>query len=133
MARVLVNEENLTNIANAIREKNGETTTYKPSEMASAIKNISGGKPILQEVVVQPSINEQTITPSANYDGLSQVKIGAVTSSIDSDIKPENIKKGINILGVTGNIEDKPAEPVLQNKKVKLIAISKQIILNKVY
>ena len=39
MAKVLVNEENLTNIANAIRENNGETTTYKPSEMAEAILN----------------------------------------------------------------------------------------------
>lgn len=43
MARVLVNEENLTNIANAIREKNGETTTYKPSEMAISIQNIPTG------------------------------------------------------------------------------------------
>lgn len=43
MPKVLVNDENLTNIANAIREKNGETTTYKPSEMASAIQNISSG------------------------------------------------------------------------------------------
>ncbi len=43
MAKVLVNEESLTNIANAIREKNSETTTYKPSEMAEAIQNISSG------------------------------------------------------------------------------------------
>ena len=43
MPKVLVNDENLTNIANAIREKNGETTTYKPSEMASAIQNIETG------------------------------------------------------------------------------------------
>lgn len=43
MANVLVNENSLTNIANAIRGKNGETTTYKPSEMASAITAISGG------------------------------------------------------------------------------------------
>lgn len=43
MSKVLVSEENLTNIANAIREKNGETTTYKPNEMAGAIQNISSG------------------------------------------------------------------------------------------
>lgn len=43
MAKVLVNDSNLTNIANAIRGKNGETTTYKPSEMAAAITAISGG------------------------------------------------------------------------------------------
>ena len=43
MAKVLVNENNLTNIANAIRGKNGSTNTYKPSEMAAAITAISGG------------------------------------------------------------------------------------------
>ena len=43
MAKVLVNESSLTGIANAIRGKNGETTTYKPSEMAAAITAISGG------------------------------------------------------------------------------------------
>lgn len=44
MSKVLVSEENLTNIANAIKGKNGETTTYKPNEMASAIQNTEGGK-----------------------------------------------------------------------------------------
>ena len=43
MANVIVNETNLTNIANAIREKNGETTSYKPSEMAGAILAIQAG------------------------------------------------------------------------------------------
>ena len=127
MAITTIDDKHLTNIATAIRQKRGIEDTFKPSEMASAIKDISGGNPILQEVVVQPSINEQTITPNADYDGLSQVKIGAVTSSIDSDIKPENIKKGVEILGVTGTIEDKPAEPVLQNKSVEP-STGKQII-----
>ena len=43
MAKVLVTDTNLTNIANAIREKNGETASYKVNEMASAIGNISTG------------------------------------------------------------------------------------------
>lgn len=127
MAITTIDDKHLSNIATAIRQKRGVEDTFKPSEMASAIKNISGGEPILQEVVVQPSINEQTITPSADYDGLSRVKIGAVTSSIDGDIQPENIKKGIEILGVVGTIEDKPAEPVLQNKSVEP-STGKQII-----
>ena len=56
MSKVLVSEENLTNIANAIREKNGEATTYKPGEMADAIANISGGGSNLK-------IETQTYTP----------------------------------------------------------------------
>lgn len=43
MANVIINDSNLTNIAAAIREKNGTTTTYKPSEMASAIAAIETG------------------------------------------------------------------------------------------
>ena len=43
MPNVLVNDDSLKAIGNAIREKNGETTTYKPSEMAAAITAISGG------------------------------------------------------------------------------------------
>ena len=43
MANVVVNDTNLTNIANAIREKNGLTNTYKPSEMAAAILAITTG------------------------------------------------------------------------------------------
>lgn len=43
MANVIINDTNLTNIANAIREKNGTTNTYKPSEMASAITNLPTG------------------------------------------------------------------------------------------
>lgn len=43
MANVLIEETSLTNIANAIRAKNGLSTTYKVSEMPSAISAISGG------------------------------------------------------------------------------------------
>lgn len=51
MSQVLITESNLTNIANAIRSKNGSSDTYTPAEMATAISNIpsggSGGEPIL--------------------------------------------------------------------------------------
>ena len=43
MSQVLVNETSLTAIADAIREKNGETTTYKPSEMSGAISALTIG------------------------------------------------------------------------------------------
>ena len=43
MANVLVDDTSLTAIGNAIREKNGKLIKYKPSEMANAISNISGG------------------------------------------------------------------------------------------
>lgn len=43
MARVIINESNLQNIADAIRGKNGTQNTYTPSQMASAISAISTG------------------------------------------------------------------------------------------
>lgn len=41
MSKVLVEEGNLTNIANAIRAKGNTTSVYKPGEMAAAISNLS--------------------------------------------------------------------------------------------
>lgn len=43
MAKKLYEESNIQAIADAIREKNGETTTYKTSEMAAAIINLPSG------------------------------------------------------------------------------------------
>ena len=107
MSIVTIDDKHLTNIANAIRQKNGASDKYNPSEMANAIKNIeSGAEPILQDIVVSPKTSEQIITASSDYDGIGQVKVNAVTSSIDSDIKATNIKKGVNILGITGTLEE---------------------------
>ena len=46
MPNVLVNDDSLKAIGNAIREKNGETTTYKPAEMAAAVVGMSQLMPI---------------------------------------------------------------------------------------
>ena len=43
MANVLVEETSLSNIASAIREKNGGSATYKPGELAAAISNLPTG------------------------------------------------------------------------------------------
>lgn len=66
----------------------------------------AGGSPVLQEIQINPSLTEQNITASAGYDGIGSVHVNAVTSDIDSDIIPENIKAGVEILGVTGNYAD---------------------------
>ena len=43
MSIVTIDDSYFTDIANAIRGKNGETTTYKPNEMAAAISALSSG------------------------------------------------------------------------------------------
>ena len=52
---------------------------------------------------VQPTTVEQTITPSAG-SVFSGGTVHAVTSAIDSNIQPENIKEGVSILGVEGTL-----------------------------
>lgn len=76
------------------------------NDIKLALQNkCTGTDPILQEKTITPTTSTQNITPDSGYDGLGKVVVNAVTSSIDSDIKAENIKKGVNILGVTGNLE----------------------------
>lgn len=54
------------------------------------------------DVVITPTTQEQT-KEQGYYNSL---KVSAVTSAIDSNIIPENIKKDISILGVTGILEE---------------------------
>lgn len=62
-----------------------------------------------QEKEVTPTTNVQEITPDKDYDALSKVTVKAVTNEIDENIKPSNIKLGVSILGIEGNVEpDKP-------------------------
>lgn len=73
MAKVLVNESSLTGIANAIRGKNGSTTTYKPSEMAAAITAISGGaEPVIEALSVT---SNGTYTAPDGVDGYSPITV----------------------------------------------------------
>lgn len=43
MGKAVISDGYLTDIATAIREKNGSATTYRPKDMAAAIRAISGG------------------------------------------------------------------------------------------
>ena len=57
------------------------------------------------ELEVTPATVQKVIEPEENYNAITRVTVEAVTSSIDSNIKPENIKKDVSILGVTGSLE----------------------------
>ena len=51
---------------------------------------------------VTPTTSEQTIEPSEGKNGFTSISVAAVTSAIDANILPENIKSGVTILGVEG-------------------------------
>ena len=62
----LVSKSALTAIGDAIRDKNGSTTKYKPSEMADAIKNIAGsGDTSKRFTVVQKPNQTLSVTPGS--------------------------------------------------------------------
>ena len=71
MSIVTIDDSYFTDIANAIRGKNGETTTYKPNEMAAAINALSGGGSGDWQVAaistVYDATTNKTIVPLTNY------------------------------------------------------------------
>lgn len=65
--------------------------------------------PVLQDKTITPSTSKQKITADDGYTGIGTATVEAVTSTIDSNIKATNIRSGVSILGVQGNLEpDKP-------------------------
>lgn len=62
------------------------------------------------DVTVNPSVTEQTLTVPEGYTGYGTITANPVTASIDNNIVAGNIKKDVDILGVTGTLQ--PSETV---------------------
>lgn len=98
MTKVLTEPKYYTAIANAIRAKNGSTTTYKPSGMADAITALttsSGGEPAVHTVMLKKT-EHQTISvtaittensglSSASDDTVLTPRINLLTLSVKAD------------------------------------------------
>lgn len=119
MAKVLISDQYLTQIGNAIRSKLEVNTTYTPAHMANAILSIPVGgsaSPILQSKTISPSSTQQTITYDSGYDGLSSVIITPVSSTTlnVSSNGTYNATSGTFYSTVNVNIAD--SEVILQSK-----------------
>ena len=67
--------------------------------------NSYGYDTVTVKAVEADNLNITPTTQNQEYKGLyGTVNVSAVNSSIDSDIKSENIKEGVSILGVEGSI-----------------------------
>lgn len=116
--------ELFTNIANAIRGKDGTTATIAPTDFASRISAIetsqtpsisvsssglitatSGDKNSTKQLTTQAA---KTVTPSTSSQiavASGQYTTGDVTVAGDSNLVSSNIKSGISIFGVSGTME----------------------------
>lgn len=68
------------------------------------IVNLTESGGTITSLNVTPSTSAQTITATGGTDGYSPVNVSAVDASIDANITAGNIKSGVTILGVTGNV-----------------------------
>lgn len=86
-----------------ISANNVSTSNVEFRNMPELIKQMEKKLPT-QTKTVTPTTSAQSITADAGYK-LTGVEVGAVTKAIDENIKAENIKQGVTILGETGTLE----------------------------
>ena len=109
---------------------NGTTeVTPDTGKALSKVTVTTNVQPTLQEKTVAPRTTQQIVTADSGKDGLSKVTVEAVTSSIDSNIVAENIKKDVTILGVTGTLESGGGEQPTGDYTVKVIDYDGTVLL----
>lgn len=120
VAKIYPNLENLTITPSREQQIFNHPNSYGYDEVVVEATKIN-----LQDKFVTPSGKIQEVVADENYDGLSKVTVDKVSSEVlsvaptsesqsfsglysevnvagDSDLLPENIKKGVNIFGVDG-------------------------------
>lgn len=95
MAHVLITEQYLTDIANAIREKNGSSDTYTPLQMASAIQSLPSEDYIQHSEI--PTYIKESVMNIVNQVNDIQNKANTFTFIVGSDAHQwnnENVTNG---------------------------------------
>lgn len=96
MTKVLTDPKYYTAIANAIRVKNGSTTTYKPSDMADAITALTASSGTAHTVTLRQT-EHQTILATINPSPVS-----GVSSSSDTVLSLGHIPLTLSVVADTG-------------------------------
>lgn len=127
MAKVLVSESNLTNIANAIRSKNGSNNTYTPAQMAPAILAIptGGGSSTLWNINITQSEHQTiSVATSISKTGTLSYTIGVndtptVVATVTPDTGYVAGAASVQQSGTTFNVSASAATPETTTDIVK--------------
>ena len=94
---IKIENEDITVTQNGVYEASEEYTGL--GTVTVQVDNVKN-----QQKTVNPTKELQTVEADDGYTGLSRVTINPVTNSVDNNIQAGNIKSGVTILGITGNI-----------------------------
>lgn len=108
-----------------------ENGTHDVTDYAEAVVNVTDVPAVVESLSITPSTSQQTFTPASGVDGYAPVNVSAVDSTIDNNITAENIRSGVEILGVEGTYEGTVINN--QNKSVIPSAIEQQITADSGY
>lgn len=87
-----------------LNEKFIKINSYGLDEVVEENEESTISEAVIFPLDVTPSTSAQTIDAPEGIDGYNPIRVSAVTSSIDSNIKSSNIRQGVSILGVTGSL-----------------------------
>lgn len=122
MATIQENIQTIKTEVNLMKEKLHLPVTTSLAQLRERV----GTANLEDYTLVSPSTEHQTILPSEGYDGFARVEVKPVTSAIDPNLKEENIKQGVTILGVIGEYDGVP-DLDLQTKYVNPTSDSKGV------
>ena len=75
--------------------------------------------PSMEDKYITPKTYIQNVTPDEGYSYFDKVTVGAVTSSIDSNIKSSNIRENVSVLGVVVTLEPVKGESIIIQPSVE--------------
>lgn len=107
----MLGQSNTNTIATYIKIENEDITVtqngvYEASEEYTGLGTVTVQVDNVknQQKTVNPTKELQTVEADDGYTGLSRVTINPITNSVDNNIQAGNIKSGVTILGITGNL-----------------------------